>query len=114
MKKNFVFVVMIAIFVTTLAFNVGSASAKGAPPPRNNVPVVVLVSPYFNHLDEGTHIPASVNGMDMGCYVTNNHKVRCVVPEVFAGQRVTIRMTIDGNHLNFYVKVPDVTKINWA
>ena len=113
MKKVFVSVIMLAVFVATLAFNVSSAGATSAPPP-GRVPVVVLVSPYFNNLDEGTHIPASVNGMSISCYVANNHKVRCVVPNVFAGQNVTIKMTIDGNHLNFYVKVPDVTKIIWV
>ena len=107
MKKMFSLVMVLAVLVTVLGFNVGTASAKAWTPP-SSVPVVVLSSPYFNSLEEGTVIEASVEGMTMYCRANSNHTLKCVVPKTFAGQNVTIKISIDGTRMNFPVKVPDV------
>ncbi|HAV78746.1 MAG TPA: hypothetical protein DCX53_15460 [Anaerolineae bacterium] len=112
MRKLIAFVMVIMVLVTVLGFNVGSASAKPVSPPSSSVPVVVLTSPYFNNLDAGTIVPASVQGKFVGCYVDGNHKVRCVMPRTFAGQNVRINMNIDGTNLNFFVFVPDILEKN--
>lgn len=110
MKKLFMFVVVLAVFTATLTLNIGSASARAL---NGSVPVVVLRSPYFGHLDEGTHVPATIQGMSISCYTVSNSRLRCVVPDTFIGQYVTIKVKVDGMFLNFYVYVPDVTRIIW-
>ena len=46
MKKGFVFAIVLTVFVTTLAFNVRSASARNI----SRVPVVAPGSSYFEFL----------------------------------------------------------------
>jgi hypothetical protein len=107
MKKLFSLVMVLAVLVTVLGFNVGSASAKAWRPP-SSTPVVVLSSPYFNNLEEGTVVEASVEGMTMYCRANSNHTLKCVVPKTFAGQNVTIHLNIDGTRMSFPVKVLDI------
>jgi hypothetical protein len=117
MKKLFSFVMVLTVLVTVLGFNVGSASAKSSPPPAST-PVVVLRSSSFNNLESETVIQVSVDGintegvtvvgMTMYCRVDENHNLKCVVPNKFAGQNVIIKISINGTLLNFPVRVPEI------
>jgi hypothetical protein len=123
MKKLFSFAMVLTVLVTVLGFNFGSASAKSAPPPAST-PVVVLRSPAFNNLESEAVIQASVDGitiegatvvgMTMYCRVKEDHKLNCVVPNTFAGQRVTIKINIDGTTLNFSVRVPEICEYQYV
>lgn len=118
MKKLFSFVMVLTVLVTALGFNVGSASAYSPPPPTSSTPVVFLKSSSFDNLQTETVIQASVDGitingatvvgMTMYCRVNENHKLKCVVPNTFAGQQVTININIDGTLLKFSVQVPEI------
>lgn len=118
MKKLFSFVMVLTVLVTALGFKVGSVSAYSPPPPTSSTPVVVLRSSSFNNLESETVIQVSVDGintegatvvdMTMYCRVDENHNLKCVVPNKFAGQRVTININIDGTLLKFSVQVPEI------
>ena len=100
---------MLAVFVTTLAFNVGSAGATPAPPP-SRVPVVALRSSLFEKMDVGESVPASIEGTSISCYIASNHTLRCVVPNKHEDSYVTIKVYLEGVTLNFYVYVPAIVR----
>ena len=96
--------------VITVAFGVNVSTARADYAPHNRIPVVVLRSPYFGNLDEGTNVSATIQGMSISCYTVSNNRLRCVVPDNFKDQYVTIKVHVEDVYLNFYVYVPDVTK----
>ena len=106
MKKIFVSVIMLAVFVTTMAFNVGSASARRV----SQVPVVVLRSSLFEKMDVGESVPASIEGTSISCYIASNHTLRCVVPNKHEDSYVTIKVYLEGVILNFHVYVPAIVR----
>ena len=111
MKKFFTFAMVLMVLVTALGFNVGSASARPADP---RAPQVFLNSLYFNDLGVGEHVPAvTADGKNIYCVVKAEDLVRCEFPKKFAGQSVTLHLTVSDQTLIFYVNVPNLKEINY-
>ena len=95
---------LVAIGITLFALLVSTAFV---PCHGGGVPLVALRSPYFNNLEADTHVPATIQGGAISCYVAVNHTLRCVVPNKYVEQYVTIKVKVDGIFINFYVYVND-------